>query len=93
MTLYRVFLKPAADRQLRRIRGVAIAGLRGVILGLATEPRPPGASKLSGGTELWRVRVRIDSQSWRVVYQIDDREHSLLIVRIVRRNEGTYRDL
>ena len=72
---------------------MAIAGLRGVILNLATEPRPRGASKLHGGAELGRLRVRIDGQSWRIVYLIDDRERSLVIRRTVRRDEGAYRGL
>lgn len=88
---YRVLLKPAADRQLQRVRGVAMAALRGVILNLADEPRPRGASKLHGGAELWRLRFRIDGQSWRVVYEVDDKLHRVVVARVARRDEGTYR--
>ncbi len=67
--------------------------LRGVILALAEEPRPPGAAKLAGPTDLWRIRVRIEGLPWRVVYQLRTRERLVVITRVVRRDEGTYRRL
>lgn len=35
---------------------------------LANDPRPPGAKKLKGRENEWRIRVR----TWRVVYAIHD---------------------
>jgi len=90
---YRVLLTPAAQRQLERLRGVAQVALRGVILGLADEPRPPGSVKLAGRRNLWRVRVRIDGVSWRLVYELDDGARHVILARVVRRDEGTYRKL
>jgi mRNA-degrading endonuclease RelE of RelBE toxin-antitoxin system len=62
------------------------------MLALAQDPRPPGAVKLAGA-DLWRVRVRIDGQPWRIVYQLRTREHLVVITRLARRDEGTYRRL
>ena len=90
---YTVSLKPAADRQLGSLRGAVLAGLRGVILALGEEPRPRGATKLVGGPELWRLRVKIDGHSWRVVYAIDDDARRVVVTRVVRRDEVTYRHL
>ena len=90
---YRVIVSPAAQRQLGRLRGVALIALRGVILGLANEPRPPGAAKLAGRYNLWRIRLLIDGRPWRVVYQSDETEKTVIVTRIARRDEGTYRGL
>ena len=60
-------IAPAAQRQLRRLPPGEAARLRGPILSLAIEPRPPGVAKL-GGTELWRVRVG----DLRFIYAVDD---------------------
>jgi mRNA-degrading endonuclease RelE of RelBE toxin-antitoxin system len=87
----RVILSPAARRQLDGARGVAFLALRGAILALADDPRPPGSGKLSGRPDLWRLRLRIDGQPWRIVYQVDDKAGTIVITRVARRDEGTYR--
>lgn len=91
--VYRVLLTPAAQPQLDRLRGVAAIALRGVILALVNEPRPVGASKLAGKGNLWRLRLRVDGEPWRVVYQLRERERLVIVTRIARRNEGTYRSI
>ena len=92
MPPWRVELTPAAARRLRRVRPEELLALRGIILGLADEQHPPGVSKLVG-TDLWRVRVRIDRVPWRVVYQLRDAERLVVVTRIARRDEATYRHL
>lgn len=84
---YRVDLAPAASRQLRRLPPGDAARLRGPILALGIEPRPPASAKLTG-TDFRRLRVG----ELRVVYSVDDRERLVVILRIARRNEGTYRE-
>ncbi len=90
---WRVVLTPVAQRQIDRLHGVDLIALHGVILALAEEPRPPGALKLAGGKDLWRVRVRVEGRPWRVVYQLRTRESLVVITRLARRHEGTYRRL
>jgi mRNA interferase RelE/StbE len=90
---YRVVLTPAAQRQLDHVRGVPLVALRGAILALADEPRPPGGAKLAGHRNLWRLRLRVDGRPWRVVYQLDEAERLVIVTRIARRDEGTYRRL
>lgn len=92
MAAWRVELTPAAARQLGRLRADELLALRGVILALAQDRRPPGAGKLRG-SRLWRVRLRIDGVPWRVVYQVRDAERLVVVTRVVRRDESTYRDL
>jgi mRNA interferase RelE/StbE len=86
-------LAPAADRQLGRLRGITFVALRGVILALRDQPRPPGARKLTGRANLWRVRIRIDGRPWRIVYRIDDQQLTIVVARAAARDEGTYRSL
>jgi mRNA interferase RelE/StbE len=83
---YRVDLAPAAQRQLRRLPPGDAARLRAPILALRFEPRPPGAVKLSG-TEFFRQRVG----DLRLVYAIDDGAGLVVVVRVARRAESTYR--
>lgn len=81
----RVELAPAAQRQLRRLPPGDAARLRGPILALVIEPRPPGSMKLAG-TDFWRLRVG----DLRIVYTIDD-EGLIVVLKVARRSESTYR--
>lgn len=89
---HRVTLTAGAARVLERLRGPVQVALRGAILALADQPRPAGSRKLSG-QELYRVRIRIDGVAWRIIYQVRDEERVVLITRVARRDEGTYRRL
>ena len=82
----RVELASAAQRQLRRLPPGDAARLRGPILALAIEPRPPGSVKLAG-TDFWRLRVG----ELRVIYVIDDPASLVVILKVARRSESTYR--
>jgi mRNA interferase RelE/StbE len=82
----RVELAPAAQRQLRRLPPGDAARLRGPILALAIEPRPPGAVKLAG-SDFWRLRVG----DLRVIYLVDDAASLIVVLRVARRSESTYR--
>ncbi len=90
---YRVILSPAAVRQLGRLRGINQVALSGVIRALADEPRPPGAVRLTGLRNVWRVRVRVDGKPWRVIYRLDEAQREIVVARVVRRDEGTYRSV
>lgn len=83
---YKVELAPAAQRQLRRLPPGDAARLRGPILALAIEPRPPGTTKLAG-TEFWRLRIG----DLRLIYLIDDAARVVVVLKVARRSESTYR--
>lgn len=83
---YRVELSPAAQRQLRRLPPGDAARLRGPILSLANGPRPPGVTKLAG-TDFWRLRVG----DLRIVYVVDEGDGLIVILKVARRSESTYR--
>ena len=50
------------------------------------DARPPGIAKVAG-TEFWRLRVG----ALRVIYLIDDVARLVVILRVARRSESTYR--
>lgn len=93
MAAYRVVLTPAAQRQLDRLSGTPLAALRGVILGLGSDARPRGAAKLAGTRDVWRIRLRVAGTPWRVIYKLSERERLVIVTRVARRDEGTYRGL
>jgi mRNA-degrading endonuclease RelE of RelBE toxin-antitoxin system len=85
---WRVELALAAQRQLRKLPPDATARARGPILALALarDPRPPGAVRLAGGP-FWRLRIG----DLRVVYAIGEAARTVVVVRVARRSESTYR--
>jgi len=83
---YRVELAPAAQRQLRRLPPGEAARLRGPILALALDPRPQGAVKVTG-TDFCRLRVG----DLRIVYLIDETDRLVVVLKVARRSESTYR--
>jgi mRNA interferase RelE/StbE len=83
---YRVELAPAAQRQLRRLPPGVAASIRPPILALAIDPRPTGATKLAA-SPFWRLRVG----DVRVIYAIDDQGAVVIVLRVARRSESTYR--
>jgi mRNA interferase RelE/StbE len=53
------------------------------IVTLASNPRPPGAVKLAGTVDLWRIRVR----NYRVIYTVVSRELIVTVVKIGDRKD------
>ena len=53
------------------------------ILSLRGDPRPPGVRKLVGALEGWRIRVG----DYLILYQIDDDEQTVTVVRIRHRSD------
>lgn len=89
--MYNIEVTPAADRDLdrlkERIQRHDFERLRLAIRGLAGEPRPAGVRKLRGEERTWRIRVG----PYRVVYDIHDERAMVIILKVARRNETTYR--
>ncbi len=90
---YRVSLTPAAQRQLDRLRGPAFVAMRGVIMSLAEDPKPSVSGRVAGSKDLWRIRIRIDGTPWRVIYQVRRDARTVVVTRVARRDESTYRGL
>ena len=73
---YEVALAPAAARQLRKFDPQVRRRIQAAIELLATEPRPPAATRLVGGAGEWRVRTG----DYRIVYQIEEERLLVLVL-------------
>ena len=80
---YRVTLSPMAARQLRKLDAQARRRIQAVLDLLAEQPRPPAATRLVGGAGEWRVRTG----DYRVVYEIQNDQLLILVLRIGHRRE------
>ncbi len=85
---YQIRLRRAAQKQLDELTRWDYQAVAEVISALEREPRPHGIKKLAEGG-LWRIRVG----QYRVVYAIDDKESLVIVVRVARRKEDTYKRL
>ena len=75
------------ERQLEKLPSDVQEHVLDAIIALADDPRPFGVHKLED--DLYRIRIG----RYRVVYCIDDREHLVVITRVAKRSERTYRRL
>jgi mRNA interferase RelE/StbE len=78
-------LRRRAEKQLDRVPYADHPRIVNAILGLAATPRPRGCLKLLDN--IYRVRVG----AYRVIYKIDDERKEVVVGKIARRREDTYR--
>ncbi len=79
---YRIEIRPAAIRALRRIQRADHDRIRGAITLLAHDPRPP-ASRPLRGRDGYRVRVG----DYRILYTINDDVLLVVVVTLGHRRE------
>ncbi|MGB3592813.1 MAG: type II toxin-antitoxin system RelE/ParE family toxin [Ornithinimicrobium sp.] len=82
MSKYRIELRPAAARSLRKLDPQARGRIHGAIALLAHDPRPPGARALQGRSGL-RVRVG----DCRIIYTVEDDVLLVVVVRLGHRRD------
>jgi len=81
---YAIEVLPAAERGLRKVHPQMRARIRGAVLKLATDPRPPGARALKDRPGYLHVRVG----DYRIIYTIEDD-----VLRVIDVWGGHRRDL
>lgn len=79
---YRIELRPAAVRALRKVHPQDRRRIQGAIALLAQDPRPPGARALSGRPAL-RVRVG----DYRIIYTVEDDVLLVVVVTLGHRRD------
>ena len=82
MTPYRIELRPAAARALRKLDPVIRFRIQGAIALLADDPRPPASRPLRGRPG-YRVRVG----DYRIIYTIADDVLLIVVVALGHRRE------
>jgi mRNA interferase RelE/StbE len=79
---YRIELRPAAQRELRKLDLPTFRKVDAKIQGLADNPRPHGVKKLAG-EDAYRVRVG----DYRILYQIEDAILLVVVVTVGNRRD------
>lgn len=79
---YSIDFVPSAAKELAKLSAKERRRIATKIDALASEPRPPGAEKLSG-IDAWRVRVG----DYRIVYEVRDRTLVILVLTVGHRRD------
>lgn len=79
---YQILIERSAAKRLAQITSPHRERLTEAIRGLANNPRPPGAKKLSG-RDAWRIRVG----AYRVIYEVSDKDLRVLVVVVGPRQD------
>jgi len=86
MASYNITFKPSVEKDLSSLSKALVSRVMKRIEGLATDPFPRQAIKLSGAERLYRIRVG----DYRIVYEVDTQSKGVTIHYIRHRRE-TYR--
>lgn len=79
---YSLFILPRATKELEDLPSETYNRIRDAIRKLAQDPRPQGCMKLTG-RDGWRIRVG----DYRVVYEIQDSDHTITILNVAHRRD------
>ena len=82
MTSYRIELRPAASRALRRLDPAVRPRIQGAIGLLANDPRPPASRPIRG-----RPGYRVCVGDYRIIYSIQDDVLLVVVVTLGHRRE------
>ena len=80
---YTVLLLPVAEREWRKLPHEIQTRVNHALLALENTPRPRGATKLSGSSGRWRIRVG----DYRIICSIDDTAQEVTTMRIAHRRQ------
>lgn len=82
MTRYRIEVRPAALRSLRKLDPQVRKRVQGAIALLADDPRPPNSKRLRG-RDAFRVRVG----DYRIIYTVEDDVLLVVVVTLGHRRD------
>ena len=85
---YKIAWKASAKKELRKIEKSLIPTLLESIESLASNPFPHGYKKLVGSDHLYRIRIG----RYRIIYEIEDGQMIIVIVR-VRHRKNVYENI
>lgn len=79
---YTISITRRAQRELARLPAKGYEHVRDAIFALAQDPRPRGCLKLTA-REGWRIRIG----KYRVIYEIDDKHHTVVVLHVGLRRD------
>ena len=83
MAHYRVEVSRTAEKQLRKLKAPDQGRVVHALMGLADDPHPPGSRKLSGYSDVFRIRVGV----YRILYSVEGRRLIVIILKIGHRKD------
>ncbi len=86
--MYEVVLERSAERDLKKLSEKIFRLMIEEIKPLTENPHPTGCRKIEGSKNDWRIRVG----NYRILYEIDENEKRVKIMR-VRHRKDVYRRL
>jgi mRNA interferase RelE/StbE len=87
---YQIRIGKRARKEVARLPRQDQARILVAVKALAQDPRPPGCKPIKvAGQGTYRVRVG----DYRVIYTVLDNERVVVVARVARRSESTYRGL
>lgn len=84
MGTYRIDWKKSALRELKRLDKQVVPRIVEAVEGLSDKPIPPGARKLKGSDQSYRIRVG----NYRIIYELLKSRLVVQIVRVRHRKEA-----
>jgi mRNA interferase RelE/StbE len=82
MANYKVRFRRSVAKDLRSVPNADVTRILDRFREIAGEPRGPGSEKLSA-----QERYRIRQGSYRILYEVDDEERTVLVVKVAHRSE------
>ena len=83
----RIEISPAARREIRALPAYVRAQAIQIMEELGRDPRPARAKELQDRENIFRIWL---AGRWRIVYEVDDHLHAVLIMRVRRKEDIDY---
>jgi mRNA interferase RelE/StbE len=81
--VYEVLLERRAERDLKKVSQETFYRIIPKIKALSENPKPAGCRKIAGSKNAWRIRTG----DYRIIYEIDEKEKAVKVMRIRHRRE------
>jgi len=81
--MYEIIIERNAEKELNELNNPIFDRIADSILSLSEIQRPEGCRKLKGLANDWRIRVG----DYRIIYEIDDKEKLIKIMKVRHRKD------
>jgi mRNA interferase RelE/StbE len=82
--VYEILLELRAEKDLRKLSSELFQRTIAKIQSLSENPKPQGSRKIAGSKNDWRIRIG----DYRAIYEIDEQEKRVRIMRVRHRREA-----
>jgi mRNA interferase RelE/StbE len=82
--VYEILLERRAEKDLKKLYSELFERIIVKIQSLSENPKPQGSRKITGSKSDWRIRIG----DYRAIYEIDEKEKRVKIMRIRHRREA-----